>query len=76
MDGCADEIVRKLLDQKDEIEKSLHGCEVILSLPIRSSKVKGNKSIQTFNAKMYSLVLRIINSNNIQTVIWDVVDQT
>ena len=66
VDNSAEEIVRKLLDLKEEIEKALNGCEVILSLPIRrNDNIKANKTIQALNTKMFSLGLNIINNSNI-----------
>ena len=66
VDNSAEEIVRKILDLKEEMEKALNGCEVILSLPIRRNEtIKANKTIQALTAKMFSLGLNIINNSNI-----------
>ena len=61
VDNSAEEIVRKILDLKEEMEKALNGCEVILSLPIRRNEtIKANKTIQALTEKMFSLGLNIL----------------
>ena len=65
-DCSAEEIARKLLALKGEIESAPNGYEVILSLPIRrSDNTKANMNVQTINSEMFSLGLSIINNSNI-----------
>ena len=66
VDNSAEEIVRKLLDLKEKIEKALNGCEVILYLPIRRiDNIKANKTLQALNTKMFSLSLNIVDNSTI-----------
>ena len=62
----SDAIVSRILSLKAEIEKSVVGCRVILSLPIRrKDNNKENKILAVVCEKMTLLKLDIINNNNI-----------
>ena len=62
----SDQLVKRILDLKDEIEKMVHGCKVIISLPIRrNDNLKANKILSDVREKIISLKLDTINNTNI-----------
>ena len=62
----SDKLVKRILDLKDEIEKMVHGCKVIISLPIRrNDNPKANKILSDVREKIISLKLDTINNTNI-----------
>ena len=62
----SDTLVKRILDLKDEIETNVHGCKVIISLPIRrKDNLKANKILSDVREKIISLKLDTINNSNI-----------
>ena len=62
----SDTLTSRILDLKAEIEKTVKGCKVILSLPIRrKDNAKANKILTEVCDKINSLKLDIINNCNI-----------
>ena len=62
----SDLLVKRILHFKEEIEKSVDGCKVILSLPIRRrDNIKANNILLEVCDKIRSLKLDTINNNNI-----------
>ena len=62
----SDSLVKRILHLKEEIEKSVDGCKVILSLPIRRrDNIKANEILSEVCDKIMALKLDLINNNNI-----------
>ena len=62
----SDSLVKRIQHLKEEIEKSVDGCKVILSLPIRRrDNIKANNNLLEVCDKIRSLKLDTINSKNI-----------
>ena len=62
----SDILISRILDLKAEIEKTVNGCKVILSLPMRrKDNNKANKILMEVCEKIIALKLDIINNSNI-----------
>ncbi len=62
----SDTLISRILDLKAEIEKTVNGCKVILSLPMRRrDNAKANEILIKVCDKLISMKLDIINNNNI-----------
>ena len=61
----SDILISRILDLKAEIEKTVNGCKVILSLPMRrKDNNKANKILMEVCEKIITLKLEIINNSN------------
>ena len=62
----SDILISRILDLKAEIEKTVNGCKVILSLPMRrKDNTKANKILMEVCDKIIALKLDIMNNSNI-----------
>ena len=62
----SDILISRILDLKAEIEKTVNGCKVILSLPMRrKDNTKANKILMEVCDKIIALKLDIINNSNV-----------
>ena len=62
----SDKLVKRILDLKEEIEKMVLGCKIIISRPIRrNDNLKANKIFSDVREKIISLKLDTINNSNI-----------